>query len=84
MIENESLYVKKKFIQNIFFANKNIQGFGGDPLFWVEGGLLPLEGVLHVTNSRTNPLIGRGNDTIHARIERLDSYFSVMFSIVRF
>jgi len=73
MTKNESLYVKKKFIHNILFANKTIQGFDGDPLFWVEGGLWPLEGVLHVTDSRTNPLIGRGNDMIHVRVKQLDS-----------
>jgi hypothetical protein len=41
-----------------------MQGFDGDPLFWVDGGLLSLKGVLHVIYSMTNHLEERGNDTI--------------------
>jgi hypothetical protein len=53
MVEKESLYVKKRFIQNIFFANKTMQGFDGEyPSFRVDGDLLPLKSVLHVTYSR--------------------------------
>ena len=48
MAENESLYDKERFIQNIFFANKTMQGFDGNPLFRADGDLLHLEGVLHV------------------------------------
>jgi hypothetical protein len=33
-----------------------MQGFDGDLLFWVDGGLLPLKGVFHVIDSITNIL----------------------------
>jgi hypothetical protein len=76
--------VKERFIYNIFFAKKIMQGFDGDPLFWVDGGLLPLKGVLHVIDSMTNHLEERGNDTIQENIKHENSDSSIIVLTIQF
>jgi hypothetical protein len=80
MAEKESLYVKKRFIQNIFFANKTMQGFDGEyPSFRVDGEYpscyIFIKGLI---------ILKRGNDTIQEKIEQENSDFSVIMSIVQF